>query len=61
VRKRQSHPINVNHWPLCDCGYECRGGTVEDRILDAQHHAREAHGIDVTADQILHQRASGDG
>jgi predicted small metal-binding protein len=53
--------MNVNGWPLCDCGYECRGETVEERILDAQQHATEAHGIDVTADQILQQRTSRDG
>jgi predicted small metal-binding protein len=53
--------MKVNGWPLCDCGYECRGETVEDLILDAQQHAREAHGIDVTAGQILHQRTSSGG
>ena len=40
-------------WLQCDCGYQCLGDTVQDRVRDAQRHAREAHGIDVSADQIL--------
>lgn len=39
--------------PQCDCGYRCRGATVEDRVRDAQRHARDVHGIDVSPDQVL--------
>jgi hypothetical protein len=39
--------------PQCDCGYVCEGETVEDRVLDGQRHAREVHGIDVSAQQVL--------
>jgi hypothetical protein len=38
---------------MCDCGYKCHGDTVDDRIQDAQRHARDAHGIEVSAEQIL--------
>ncbi len=38
--------------PQCDCGYRCRGDTLEARIRDGQRHAREVHGIDVGADQV---------
>jgi hypothetical protein len=37
----------------CDCGYRCRGETVAEQISDGQRHAREVHGIEVTADQVL--------
>jgi hypothetical protein len=46
---------STDAWPQCDCGYECRGETVSDRVRDAQRHARDAHGIDVSADQILRE------
>ena len=39
--------------PRCDCGYACTGATLEDRVEDALRHAREAHGIDVSPDQVL--------
>lgn len=39
--------------PLCDCGHSCTGATVEDRVRDALRHARDAHGIDVSRDQVL--------
>ena len=39
--------------PRCDCGYVCQGSSVEDRVADGQRHAREVHGIQVTADQVL--------
>ena len=39
--------------PQCDCGYECRGLTIEDRVSDAQRHARDAHGIEVSRHQVL--------
>jgi predicted small metal-binding protein len=36
----------------CDCGYVCEGIGPDELIDDARRHAREAHGIDVTADQV---------
>jgi predicted small metal-binding protein len=41
--------------PYCDCGYECQGETLEQRVHDAQEHARTVHGIVVSAEQILEQ------
>jgi predicted small metal-binding protein len=37
----------------CDCGYVCRGVDVDELVRDAQRHAREAHGIEVSAEQVL--------
>ncbi len=42
----------------CDCGYRSRSGTLEERIRDAQGHALQAHGIEVTPVQVL---AKGEG
>lgn len=39
--------------PKCDCGYVCRGETVEDRVRDGQRHALDVHGIDVSPAQVL--------
>jgi hypothetical protein len=39
--------------PICDCGYRSRGPTLPARVRDAQDHACAAHGIDVTAEQVL--------
>jgi predicted small metal-binding protein len=41
--------------PTCECGYRCQGETAQDRVDDAQRHAREVHGIEVSADQILRE------
>jgi predicted small metal-binding protein len=41
--------------PVCDCGYRSRGESLAARISDARHHAREAHGIEVTAHQVLNE------
>lgn len=38
--------------PRCDCGYVCRGDTAAARVRDAQRHAREKHGIEVTPEQV---------
>ncbi|MHB8464531.1 MAG: DUF1059 domain-containing protein [Acidimicrobiales bacterium] len=38
--------------PRCDCGYECRGATDDELVDDAQRHAREIHGIEVTPEQV---------
>jgi hypothetical protein len=53
MRDRDDTVPSQEGWPQCDCGYQCQGETVQDRVRDAQRHAREAHGIDVSADQIL--------
>jgi predicted small metal-binding protein len=37
----------------CDCGFVVRGETDEELVAIAQQHAREAHGTDVTAKQLL--------
>jgi hypothetical protein len=42
----------------CDCGYRCEGETLAERIEDGRRHAWEAHGIEVSADQIRNQTAS---
>lgn len=44
--------------PQCDCGYMAHGENLGARVRDAQRHARDAHGIDVPADQVL---VNGDG
>jgi predicted small metal-binding protein len=41
--------------PVCDCGYRCQGESVDDRVRDGQRHARIAHGIEVSEDQILRE------
>jgi hypothetical protein len=41
----------------CDCGYLCQGETIDERVQDGQRHAARAHGIDVTAEQILNRQA----
>jgi hypothetical protein len=39
--------------PVCDCGYQCQGDTPNEQARDGQRHARDAHGIEVSADQVL--------
>jgi hypothetical protein len=39
--------------PVCDCGYECQGDTLNERVRDGQRHARDVHGIEVSADRML--------
>jgi hypothetical protein len=49
-----------NPGPECECGYRGLGDTVEARVRDAQRHALEIHGIEVTADQVrVHQNGGG--
>jgi predicted small metal-binding protein len=36
----------------CDCGWTCRG-TDESLIAECTVHAREAHGMELTPEQIL--------
>jgi predicted small metal-binding protein len=53
------HPPTTDETPVrCDCGYPCRGESLAERVQDGQRHAREAHGIEVSADQIRNQIAS---
>ena len=37
----------------CDCGRVVRGGTDDELVAAAQKHAREAHGMELTRDQVL--------
>ena len=39
----------------CDCGREVRGDTNDELVAAAQEHAREAHGMELTREQILAQ------
>ena len=41
-------------WELgCECGYVARGSDEAALVADARRHAREAHRLEVSADQIL--------
>ena len=46
--------------PRCDCGYRSEGSTLPQRVQDAQRHAHDVHGIDVTPDQVLVHRETSD-
>jgi predicted small metal-binding protein len=37
----------------CDCGYIARADTDDELVADTQRHAREAHGMELTREQIL--------
>lgn len=37
----------------CDCGFVVRGGDDAELIENAKAHAREVHGMEMTADQAL--------
>ena len=37
----------------CDCGYVVRGETEDEIIANAQAHARVAHGMEITREQVL--------
>jgi predicted small metal-binding protein len=37
----------------CDCGYVARGETDDELVADAQQHAREVHGMEITREQVL--------
>jgi predicted small metal-binding protein len=37
----------------CDCGRVLRGDTDDELVAAAQKHAREAHGMDLTREQVL--------
>jgi predicted small metal-binding protein len=37
----------------CDCGFVVRGSTDAELVENAQAHAREVHGMEITAEQAL--------
>jgi predicted small metal-binding protein len=37
----------------CDCGYVVRGETDDELVVNAQAHARDVHGMEISADQAL--------
>ena len=37
----------------CDCGRVLRGDSDDELVAAAQQHAREAHGMELTRDQVL--------
>jgi predicted small metal-binding protein len=37
----------------CDCGYHVRGDTDDELVAATQRHAREAHGMELTREQVL--------
>jgi predicted small metal-binding protein len=37
----------------CDCGRVLRGDTDDEVVAATQQHAREAHGVELTRDQVL--------
>jgi predicted small metal-binding protein len=46
---------------VCDCGYVAHGGDEAALVADARRHAREEHGLELSAEQILRSaRAPGD-
>jgi len=47
------HELPADAGPVCDCGYRSRGASLAARVRDAQQHALDVHGIDVSAHQVL--------
>ena len=37
----------------CDCGYVVRGETDDEIVENAQAHARDVHGMEITPAQVL--------
>ena len=37
----------------CPCGYVVRGKDEEEIVTKAQQHAKEAHGMELTREQVL--------
>jgi predicted small metal-binding protein len=37
----------------CECGFTVRGETDDELVANAQAHAKEVHGMDLTAEQAL--------
>jgi predicted small metal-binding protein len=37
----------------CDCGYVVRGDSDDAIVADAQQHARDVHGMELSREQVL--------
>ncbi len=37
----------------CDCGFVVRGDSDDELVTAAQAHAKDAHSMDLTPDQVL--------
>lgn len=37
----------------CECGYVVSGDSDDEVVADAQQHAREVHGMEISRDQVL--------
>lgn len=37
----------------CECGFVVWGVTDDELVINAQHHARAAHDIEITREQVL--------
>jgi predicted small metal-binding protein len=37
----------------CECGHVVRGDTDDELVAATQQHAREAHGMELTREQVL--------
>jgi predicted small metal-binding protein len=37
----------------CDCGFEVRAGDEAELVARVQHHAREAHGMPLSRNDVL--------
>jgi predicted small metal-binding protein len=37
----------------CDCGRVVRGDSDDELVVAAQRHARDAHGMELTREQVL--------
>jgi hypothetical protein len=47
-------------WAIgCECGYVARGDDEEGLVADARRHAREAHRLELTREQILLSAGAG--
>jgi len=38
---------------LCDCGFEVRADDEEEFVAQVQRHARDVHGMQLSADEVL--------
>lgn len=37
----------------CDCGFVVRGESDDELVVNAQAHAKDVHGMDITREQAL--------
>ncbi|MDP1794908.1 MAG: DUF1059 domain-containing protein [Acidimicrobiales bacterium] len=44
----------------CECGFVVRGSDDDELVENAQAHAKEVHGMDLTAEQALSLATPGD-